>query len=210
VLGFSRGLPSDYRLELEADVLVLLRADTSVVGRFSTRGATEEAVMRTAKDDHSNLPLYSGPEEHAESVRRMVRLRMERPWQRFLRTEQRMLEARKKGQLAKALVQSLPCESHEELEEMVKEDCRQAQQGLLELRSESGEISYKHIDQLSSKNRTDRIRAELARIEWLLERQGRRNIILRGAFFEPRRSLNEAETAQHTHASFTEGSKAGL
>jgi hypothetical protein len=32
-------------------------------------------------------------------------------------------------------------------------------------------------------DRVDRIRAELARLEWLLERQGRRNIVLRWAAF---------------------------
>ncbi len=39
------------------------------------------------------------------------------------------------------------------------------------MRGEEGEISYKHIDkhieELSPEDRMDRIRAELARIEWL-------------------------------------------
>jgi hypothetical protein len=71
--------------------------------------------------------------------------------------------------------------SQRELERMASEDRHTAYEGLLELRSEQGELSYKHIDQLTPEDRPARIRAELARIEWLLERQGRRNIVLRWA-----------------------------
>ena len=63
--------------------------------------------------------------------------------------------------------------------EIVLRDRGRAEEGLVELRSEEGELSYKHIEELSPEDRVDRIRAELARIEWLLERQGRRNIVLR-------------------------------
>jgi hypothetical protein len=179
--GTSYYLPPGYRLEREADLLSLRRSNGSFVGAFSARGATTEAVLRTAEDDRRGYPHYTGPEEYAESVRRLVRVRSESSWERFMETERRMLEARKNGQLAKVLAQRLPGESQHELERMASEDRHTAFEGLLELRSEQGELSYKRIDQLTPEDRPARIRAELARIEWLLERQGRRNIVLRWA-----------------------------
>jgi hypothetical protein len=91
-----------------------------------------------------------------------------------------MLEARKNGQLAKALAWRQPGESQEELDRLTSEPWRRVEKGLVRLRSEEGELSYKYVEELSPEDRMDRIRAELARIEWLLERQGRRNIIFGG------------------------------
>jgi hypothetical protein len=109
----------------------------------------------------------------------MVRAQIESSWEKFLKTERRLQEARKNGQIAKALAWRLPGEPQEELDQIASEDRRRAEEGLVELRSEEGELSYKHIEELSPEDRVDRIRAELARIEWLLERQGRRNIVRR-------------------------------
>ena len=99
-------------------------------------------------------------------------------WERFLRTERRLLEARRNGWMAKALAWRLPGESRKELDRMASEDRRRAEEGLVELRSEQGELSYKHLEALSPGDRMDRIRAQLARIQWLLERRGRRIISL--------------------------------
>jgi hypothetical protein len=181
-------LPSAYRLERDADVLILRRSNGSFVGAFSARGATGEAVLRAAVDDRSGYPAYTGPEEHADSVRQVVKARMERPWKRFLQTERRMLEARKNGRLAKALAWRLPGESQKELDRIALEDRSTAAEGLVELRSEAGEPYYKHIDQVTQEHRLDRVRAELARIEWLLERRKRHNAILHSDFFEQRQS----------------------
>jgi hypothetical protein len=175
-------LPPGYRLEPDSDVLTLRRPDGSVVSRFSVRGATREVVLRTAQDDRSGIPPYGGPEEHAGGVRRLMKARAEKPWERFLETERRVLNARKNGQLAKALALRLPGESQEELERMVSEDRRRAEEGLVDLRSEEGELPYKHVEELCPEDRQDRIRAELARLEWLLERQGRLRGVLRWAF----------------------------
>ena len=95
--------------------------------------------------------------------------------------------------MARALACRLPGESREELDRMASEDRRRAEEGSVALRSEEGELSYKHVEELSPEDRTDRIRAELARIEWLLERQGRRNSILRSDSFgqpQSRKSRN--------------------
>jgi hypothetical protein len=182
----SYHLPSAYRLERDADVLTLRRSSGSFVGAFSARGAAGEAVLRAAVDDRYGYPAYTGPEEYADSVRRVVKARMESSWKRFLRTERRMLEARKNGQLAKALAWRLPGESQKELDRMASEDRRRAKERLVELRSVEGERYYKHIDQVTPEYRLDRIRAELARIEWLLERHRRRNAILQSGFFGQR------------------------
>jgi hypothetical protein len=175
-------LPPGYRLERDADLLSLRRSDGSFLGAFSVRGLTELAVLWAAEDDRSGYPAYTGPQEHADSVRRLVRVRSESSWERFMETERRMLEARRTGQLAKALVRALPGESPEQLARIGSQDRRRAEEGLVELRSEGGELSYKHVEELHPEDRVDRIRAELARIEWLLERQGRRNIVLRWTF----------------------------
>jgi hypothetical protein len=167
----------------------LYRSDGSFLTAFSVRGVSREAVLRAVEEDQRGLPAYFGPEEYAGFVKRLIEAWMASSWEKFLRMERRTLEARRKGRLTKTLGQRLPTESQEEIERMVKEDRRRAQEGLLELRSESGELSHKHIDQLTPEDRTNRIRAELMWLEWLLARQGRRNRILRAGPFKPRRSL---------------------
>ena len=187
-LGAQPWLPDGYQLEHNPDVLTLSRADGSFVAVFSARGATGEAIVRAVEEDRMGLPAYVGPEEYASSVRRLVETRSKHSWERFLRTEQRALEARRGGQMARALACRLPGESREELDRIASEDRRRAEKGLVALRSEEGELSYKHVDALSPEDRMDRIRAELARIDWLLERQGRRNIALQPAFLRQRQS----------------------
>ena len=166
-------------MEPDEDVLTLRRQDGSPVGRFSARGAKRGCVLRVIEDDRQGYPHYSGPEEHAESVRRYVRVRMQSPWERFLNTERRTLEARRKGQLAKALLRALPRESQQEIDRMTSEDQHRAEEKLVELRSEEGAFSFKPLEQLIPEDRQDRMRAELRRLEWLLERQTRRNMLLR-------------------------------
>jgi hypothetical protein len=173
----SYRLPLGYRLEQDADVLTLHRSDGSFVGAFSARGVSEQALLRAADDDRFGRPIYTGPQEHADSVRRAVQTRMECSWEDFLRTERRLLQARKNGQLAKALARRLPGESQEELDRMASQDRRRAEKGLVALKPKKGEPYYKLVDELLPEDRPDRMGAELSRIEWLLERQGRRNIV---------------------------------
>ncbi len=191
-------LPPGYRLERDADILTLRRADGSFLSAFSARGFTAQAVVRAAKDDSSGYPAYTGPQEHADSVRRVVKARMESSWERFLRTERQMLESRKNGHLAGALTRRLPTESQEELDRIASEERRRAKEGFVALRSEEGQLYYKHLEDLSPEDRMDRIRAELGRIEWLLERQDRRNMMLRSAFFGQRRSRRSKGSTDRT------------
>jgi hypothetical protein len=186
--GTPAWLPQGYRLEYGPDALILRRVGGSFVAAFSPQGATGEAVLRASEEDSRGWPAYSGPEEHAQSARRLVETRANHSWGRFLRTERRMLRARRNGQMARALFWKLPGESQDVLDLMASEDRRRAEEGLVELRSEEDEFSCKHIEELSPEDRMDRIRAELARIEWLLERHERRKIISHSNSFEQRQS----------------------
>jgi hypothetical protein len=104
--GSPTWVPEDYRLERSPDVLSLRRADGSFVAVFSAQGATKEAVMRAVEEDREGLPAYFGPEEYADSARRLVETRRKHSWERFLRTERRVLEARRNGWMAKALART--------------------------------------------------------------------------------------------------------
>lgn len=176
----ATGAGSDsYRFEADEDVLTLRRQDGSPVGRFSARSAKRGCVLRAIEDDQRGYPQYAGSEKHAESVRRYLKVRMESTWEEFLNTERQTLEARRRGQLAKALLRSLPLESQELIDRMTSEDRHLAEEGLVKLRSEEGGSFYKHLDQLVPEDRLDRMRAELRRLEWLMERQEIRNSLLR-------------------------------
>lgn len=91
-----------------------------------------------------------------------------------MEAERRELQMRREGHLAKMLGTALPDESPEELERLAEEDRLRAEEGLVELMDERGQITYKHIDDLAPENRLARISAEGARIEWLVERRARR------------------------------------
>jgi hypothetical protein len=186
--GSPAWLPQGYRLEYGPDALILRRVSGSFVAAFSPRGATGEAVVRAVEEDRRGWPAYSGPEEHAHSARRLVETWANHSWERFLRTERRMLRARRGGRMVRALLWRLPGESRAVLDRIASEDRRRAEDGLVELRSEGGEFSCKHIEELSPEDRMDRIRAELARIEWFLERHERRNFIVRSDSFGQRQS----------------------
>jgi hypothetical protein len=53
----------------------------------------------------------------------------------------------------------------------------------VELRSEEGEFYFKRVEELFPQDRMDRIRAELVRKEWLMERHERYDLILRSGSF---------------------------
>jgi hypothetical protein len=98
----------------------------------------------------------------------------EKAWERYLEAEKRELELRQEGHLAKILDGPLPDESPEELERLAEEDRRNAQEGLVELKRENGEIIYKPFDDLTPQDRSARIRAEGERVAWIVKRQEKR------------------------------------
>ena len=170
-------------LEYGPAALTLHRAGGSLVAAFSVRGYSREVIRRSAEADRKGWPSYFGPEEYAYSVRRMVATRARQPWERFLRTERRVLQARRRGQMARALTWRLPGEASEVLDRIASEDRRRAEEGLVELRGEEGEFYFKPVEEISPQDRMDRLRADLVRIEWLLERHERCALISRSDFF---------------------------
>jgi hypothetical protein len=98
----------------------------------------------------------------------------EEAWERFIEAERRHLDDRRAGHLARLLDGPLPGESAEELRLLAWEDQRRAEARLVELRSPSGEVSYKHIDELTLEDRQARAEAERALMNRMMERQRRR------------------------------------
>lgn len=81
---------------------------------------------------------------------------------------------RANGRLGYALRTTLPGESREELDRLIEEDRRLAQTGLVSLVAEDGTVSHKHVDELTPEDMSARQRAEVARLDWLMERTDRR------------------------------------
>jgi hypothetical protein len=91
-------------------------------------------------------------------------------WKAFMQAERRELVLRKEGQLARMLGEPLPGESAAEVLELASEDRRQAEEGLVALMRD-GEVSYKHLEELSEWDMPARIAASRSRTTWLKERQ---------------------------------------
>ena len=90
-------------------------------------------------------------------------------WEAFMEMERQRLQDHAQGKMARALGHALPGESREGLERIALEDQRLAQSGFVQLKS-GHRIYYKHIEELTREDRTARIAAELATVEWLKER----------------------------------------
>jgi len=95
-------------------------------------------------------------------------------WEMFLAGEREALVGRANGRLAYALRTTLPGESREELDRLIEDDRRLAQTGLVSLVAEDGTVSHKHVDELTPEEMPARQRAEVARLDWLMERTDRR------------------------------------
>ena len=95
-------------------------------------------------------------------------------WEMFLAGEMEALVGRANGRLAYALRTALPGESREELDRLIEEDRRLAQTGLVTLMADDGAVSHKHVDELTPEDMPARQRAEVARLDWLMERTDRR------------------------------------
>ena len=93
-------------------------------------------------------------------------------WKHFVQTEQRQLQLRKEGQLAKLLGEPLPGELPAILQRLADEDRTQAERGLVALTS-GGKTFYKTIDDLEPGDMPARIAANRLRTTWLKERRDR-------------------------------------
>ena len=117
-----------------------------------------------------NLVQERTQERKREQAEEKSRAQQAAAWELFMQEELRELELRKGGQLARLLGEPLPGEPRAALERLASEDQRQAEEGLVALIS-GGKVSYKHLDELSEKDRPARIAANRLRITWLKERQ---------------------------------------
>lgn len=117
-----------------------------------------------------NLVQERARERKREQAEEKSRAQQAAAWELFMQEELRELELRKGGQLARLLGEPLPGEPRAALERLASEDQRQAEEGLVALMS-GGKVSYKHLDELSEKDRPARIAANRLRITWLKERQ---------------------------------------
>jgi hypothetical protein len=95
-------------------------------------------------------------------------------WEIFMSGERKTLVERANGRLGYALRTTLPGESREELDRLIEEDRHLAQTGLVSLVAEDGTVSHKHVDELTPEDIPARQRAEVARLDWLMERTDRR------------------------------------
>ena len=91
-------------------------------------------------------------------------------WKHFMQAEQRQLQLRKDGQLAKQLGEPLPGELPAILQKLASEDRIQAERGLVALTS-GGKTFYKAIDDLEPEDMPARIAANRLRTTWLKERR---------------------------------------
>ncbi len=90
-------------------------------------------------------------------------------WEKHMRLERELLAQRRDGKLAKAIGKALPGESPQDLEQMAREDQRKAEEGLVSLLW-GGQLSYKHIDELTPENLLARLEAERDQVNWLMGR----------------------------------------
>jgi hypothetical protein len=77
---------------------------------------------------------------------------------------------RKERHLGKILGGPLLDESPEELKRLAEDDRLKALKGLVALKTESGEIVYRPLEDLTTQDRRGRIRAEAERVDWIVER----------------------------------------
>ncbi len=96
-----------------------------------------------------------------------------RGWELYLAGERQMLARSAGGGLANALRSTLPGESREQLDRLAEEDRRLARSGLVRLVAPEGEVSYKHVEDLTPADVPARRRAEAIRLDWLMRRTDR-------------------------------------
>lgn len=95
---------------------------------------------------------------------------LDEDWKSFMRRESRELDLRKNGQLTRQLGEPLPGEPPAALRQLVLNDRKQAQKGIVTLMS-GGKTYYKHIDDLTREDMPARIAANRLRTTWLKERR---------------------------------------
>ncbi|CAN5524487.1 hypothetical protein BH24ACT21_BH24ACT21_15870 [soil metagenome] len=123
----------------------------------------EEEVLTAERNRIQN-------EERRLAKQEQARLDRLAAWKAFMQREQRDLDLRKGGQLARLLGGPQPGESPAALRRLSSTDQKQAEEELVTLMS-NGKTSYKHIEELSEDDMPARKAAERLRTTWLKERR---------------------------------------
>ena len=146
--------------------------EEALKGVLKTEAGGRLSELRDEREElwQGDLVRQAAQERKQEQAEERSRAQQAAAWERFMQEELRELELRKGGQLARLLGEPLPGEPPAALERLALEDQRQAEEGLVALMS-SGKVSYKHLDELSEKDRPARIAANRLRTTWLKERQ---------------------------------------
>jgi hypothetical protein len=134
-----------------------------VLERARERSRTRFADAWVAADRQIELALKR------KETRKRKKAEEAAAWEHFVRNEQRQLQLRKDGQLARLLGAPLAGELPALLQKLASEDQRQAERGLVALMS-GGKTSYKRIDDLEPDDMPARIAANRLRTTWLKER----------------------------------------
>jgi hypothetical protein len=143
------------------------------LSELSSIPSLSEPQLREARKDLSDKHrLYSSQERQA--IIAQSRSDRAAAWERYLEAERRDVRLRQEGHLARILGAPLPDESPQELERLAEDDCRRAQEGLVDLIGPGEDISYKGVDNLVPEDRGARLEAELMRSEWIRERRASR------------------------------------
>ena len=145
--------------------------------------ADQEAGSRSLSEptpvsrrSHKPRPSPVGLEDGGDDEPARVGVHHEEAWELYLEAERRELEMRKEGHLAKLLGSPLPDESSEELKRLAEDDRLRALKGLVALKTESGEIVYQPLEELTTQDRRGRIRAEGERVDWIVGRGKKRQL----------------------------------
>jgi hypothetical protein len=115
-------------------------------------------------------PSPVDPEDDGDDEPARVGVHHEQAWEHYLEAERRELKMRKEGHLAKLLGSPLAEESAEELKRLAEDDRLKALEGLVALKTESGEIVYRPLEDLTPQDRRRRARAEGERVDWIVGR----------------------------------------
>jgi hypothetical protein len=132
--------------------------------RATARGRVRLAAAWVAAARQEELALKR------EQTRKRKQAEEAAAWKQFVQAEQRQLQLRKDGQLAKQLGEPLPGELPAILQRLASEDRIQAERGLVALTS-GGKTFYKAIDDLEPEDMPARIAANRLRTTWLKERR---------------------------------------
>lgn len=174
-----------------ADMAVEVLKRQAKLQAEQTGGTTEGSLEEVLKTEAGQLlgELRDGPHgkessnkwqedlvpkrvEERKRTQRQDRDRAQREadWERFMKTEMQELELRKDGQLGRMLGEPLPGESPKALNRLSAEDRRQAEQGMVAV-MRNGELSYKHVGELTEEDMPARVAASRLRTTWLKERR---------------------------------------